>query len=350
MTSSFSNSSSNKNKIEEKPRKIAKKSRGNNFVLIIGYNGSGFYGLVPQKQLPTIMSKLSECLTKVGFESSERSFFHSCSGRTDKGVSAAMMVLSLRGFSANDTKEKLQQILPLNIIIYDFFSIYQNFSARWYCNERLYSYTLPTYIFSKNFDRNYRIDKTILQRLEHCFSRFRGTHNFYNFTTGKTFDDSSCLRFITNLETCAPFVYKNDLEFIRIEIRGDSFMLHQIRNMMGLIVAYALGDLSIQFISKTIWENRKLQIPKLPTLGLVLEKLFYEKHSKKSKNCTNQQKDINYENYEKEIESFKNNKIYSHIYETESSSMPFKTFMEQKYSRLTFQFYDEMNFENYSKN
>jgi tRNA pseudouridine38-40 synthase len=61
------------------------------------------------------------------------------------------------------------------------------------------------------------------------------------------------------------------MEWISVTFHGQSFMLHQIRKMVGLaILAVRLGcDFSIL---DRCFEPAKVNIPKAPALGLLLDK------------------------------------------------------------------------------
>lgn len=55
-------------------------------------------------------------------------------------------------------------------------------------------------------------------------------------------------------------------------ISGQSFMLHQIRKMMGLMIAIVRGLTTADTISRA-YEKDKLDIPIAPGLGLLLEEV-----------------------------------------------------------------------------
>jgi tRNA pseudouridine38-40 synthase len=77
-----------------------------------------------------------------------------------------------------------------------------------------------------------------------------------------------------NFEMGEPFITKG-LEFSVLKVKGQSFMMHQIRKMVGLIIAVARGLASLDTVHRA-WKTDRLDIPVAPGLGLVLEevKLF----------------------------------------------------------------------------
>lgn len=72
-----------------------------------------------------------------------------------------------------------------------------------------------------------------------------------------------------------PFTSK-DLEFCELRVKGQSFMLHQIRKMVGLTIAVARGLASLQTLHRA-WKTERLDLPVAPGLGLILEEVkpFY---------------------------------------------------------------------------
>jgi hypothetical protein len=51
--------------------------------------------------------------------------------------------------------------------------------------------------------------------------------NFHNYTVGKPFNDRTVKRYMIRLEVKDPQVY-GEIEWISVQIHGQSFMLHQI--------------------------------------------------------------------------------------------------------------------------
>lgn len=61
-------------------------------------------------------------------------------------------------------------------------------------------------------------------------------------------------------------------EWLSLKVHGQSFMLHQIRKMVGLIIMIVRTDTPLKLIPETFKENR-INIPKAPSLGLLLERV-----------------------------------------------------------------------------
>lgn len=64
------------------------------------------------------------------------------------------------------------------------------------------------------------------------------------------------------------FVSEN-IEFAIIEIKGQSFMLHQIRKMISMVIAF-LRNMATEDSLKQTFKDEKMDIPLAPSLGLSL--------------------------------------------------------------------------------
>lgn len=63
-------------------------------------------------------------------------------------------------------------------------------------------------------------------------------------------------------------------------VLGQSFMLHQIRKMVGVIIAICRGVAKHDVIERS-WQPDRLDLPIAPGLGLVLEEVHYDKYNGK---------------------------------------------------------------------
>jgi tRNA pseudouridine38-40 synthase len=67
--------------------------------------------------------------------------------RTDKGVSAAENLISLKMELADDTLKKVNDLLPKQIRVFGFNKTTQSFDCKSNCDGRTYIYVLPTFAF-----------------------------------------------------------------------------------------------------------------------------------------------------------------------------------------------------------
>lgn len=119
----------------------------------------------------------------------------------------------------------------------------------------------------------------VLSRVRDTISKFSGSHNFWNFTVGLEFGDRSCQRVMKNLQVSDPFIV-DDSEWISLQFHGQSFMLHQIRKMVGLVIMVVRTRTPPALIPETFGPAR-INIPKAPALGLLLEQPLFESYNRK---------------------------------------------------------------------
>lgn len=161
--------------------------------------------------------------------------------------------------------------------------------------------------------RSYRISKERVLLIQQLLDIYVGHHNFHNFTLGKSFKDPSANRYMKSLTISEPFVIEGT-EWCSIKIHGQSFMLHQIRKMIAMVSLVVRTGCPLERISQ-LFNEEKINIPKLPALGLLLEQPVYEGYNSRLNSLG--YNPISFDKYEKEMLEFKMKFIYDKIYKEE---------------------------------
>lgn len=114
-------------------------------------------------------------------------------------------------------------------------------------------------------------------------------------------------------------------------VLGQSFMLHQIRKMVGVVIAICRGVAKIDVIERS-WKHDRLDLPIAPGLGLVLEEVHYDKYNEKFGNDGMHER-LDFIELSDEVAAFRAKHILPTIIkiEKEESSYPFKIILLIKY-------------------
>lgn len=167
--------------------------------------------------------------------------------------------------------------------------------------------------------RSFRISPTRLDRIRSAFKVYLGTHNFHNFTVGVPHHSAHAQRYMMNIDVAEPKLI-GSTEWLRIKIHGQSFMLHQIRKMIGAVliaIRYGVGEKSILSTLKT---PDTVHIPKAPAQGLLLERPIFSGISEKLQKFGNDV--LDWEPFKDKTEKFKDDFIYKAIFqETTAENM-----------------------------
>ncbi|XP_022870682.1 tRNA pseudouridine synthase A-like, partial [Olea europaea var. sylvestris] len=120
------------------------------------------------------------------------------------------------------------------------------------------------------------------ERFNRILKLYEGTHNFHNFTTRTKAEDPSAKRYIISFNANTT-VNVEGIEFVKCEVIGQSFMLHQIRKMIGLAVAI-MRNISPESLIETAFEpNVNINVPMAPEVGLYLDECFFSSYNQKWK-------------------------------------------------------------------
>uniref|UniRef100_UPI00358F322C pseudouridylate synthase 1 homolog isoform X2 n=1 Tax=Myxine glutinosa TaxID=7769 RepID=UPI00358F322C len=259
------------------------------------YCGKGFYGMQrnPGTSFPTIEQSLLNAMEEAGVvppshaQEPKKMSFQRCA-RTDKGVSAVGQVVSCKLSMMNNMQEKINDKLPQNIRILGMRRVSRGFNSKNACDARTYLYYMPTYCLTpRTFVGDTDIEKAKAYRLlparlslvNEILTHFVGTHSFHNFTSGLNAGEARARRYLFSASCRNPHMHL-DLEFTEIRIKGQSFLLHQVRKMVGMLVAVCRGWIGLEGISSAFTRSN-FHVPKAPALGLLLEQVHFDHYNKR---------------------------------------------------------------------
>lgn len=165
--------------------------------------------------------------------------------------------------------------------------------------------------------RRYRVSPDRITQLQRALDQYVGTRNYHNYTIHKTFQEPSAKRLIKSFVADAEPIQINDTQWLSLKVHGQSFMMHQIRKMVGLaVMATRCGANAPEALIPETYGPARISIPRAPGLGLLLERPVFDSYNRRAVDNLNLET-LDYANYEAEIRKFKDEFIYRHIFELE---------------------------------
>ena len=172
--------------------------------------------------------------------------------------------------------------------------------------------------------RAYHIPEKRLHRVKDCLNMFVGTHNYHNFTIDKPFRDPSAKRIIKSFNANPTPILINGTEWLSLKVHGQSFMMHQIRKMVGMVALIVRCGCDPNRMKESFGPD-VFSIPKAPALGLLLERPIFDSYNKMAKSEFGKE-GVSFEKYATEMDDFKQREIYERMYRDEEKENVFGNF------------------------
>ena len=244
-----------------------------NFKIVLQYDGTRYQGW--QRQVSTdntIQGKLEALLSKMCGTSVEIQG----AGRTDAGVHAYGQVANFHidtDKTAAEVMEYMNMYLPEDISVICCKEVPQRFHARLNAKGKVYCYHIWNSTSKPIFRRKYvhevpgELDMTAIRKAADALC---GTHDYQSFTSTKR-GKKSTVRTVESI----------DIERVGEEIiftfKGNGFLYHMVRIMMGTLIEVGLGIRKAEDIPSIIdAKDRSKAGHLIPGKGLVLMEVTYD--------------------------------------------------------------------------
>jgi tRNA pseudouridine38-40 synthase len=243
------------------------------FVLLIEYDGTRYYGFQWQVGLPTIQDELEQAIKRFCGQSSRVT----AASRTDAGVHAKGQVVSFWTKSILDTMtlvRALNYYLPKDIAVKAAYRASEDFNIRRDALSREYQYYILNTDTRSPFSQRFAlfVPKMLdIQAMNEACQLIQGEHDFASFASSWEGGKST-------LRTVYEAGLEKKGEFTVFRIVANSFLPHQVRSTVGLLIKLGLGKISIQEF-RDIMEAKSLGLagPLSLACGLCLKKINYPK-------------------------------------------------------------------------
>ncbi|KAM9994776.1 hypothetical protein ACTFIY_000971 [Dictyostelium cf. discoideum] len=357
--------------LQNKTKITTDESRKKKVAIILGYSGTNYAGMQKNPGLKTVEEELEHALFRTGGISPDNMYYQQkvdwirCA-RTDKGVSAIRNVVSLKMEMGppdfEGMKIALNKELPKDITVFHIMRVNNSFHAKNAVDARSYIYVTPTHVFEPKFSKKnsnnnnkssstaveggdnnnntqpppqpWKFTSDTLSILNKVLSFYLGNHRFHNYTSRKESNDVSVFRKIHSFVCSEPFVLEG-VEMVSINVVGESFMLHQIRKMIGCLISFIRKGMfedcetrdqafdQIKAYINSTFEHTPLNLPMAPGAGLLLDYCIFNEWNKNNSSIHGELKIES-----DQVEEFKKT-IYREIALLESTKQEFKNWIEK---------------------
>jgi tRNA pseudouridine38-40 synthase len=256
--------------------------RTQNWKLTVAYDGTDYAGWQVQPDLPTVQGELAIAIFRVVGER----VLPQGAGRTDAGVHADGQVASFSiraSIPPDNLLRALNRVLPQAIRILQAEPASENFHARHCACAKTYIYTLycaeichpkfARYVYPVSFSLSLEAmqQAAVLVEGEHDFASFAASSPDLAARTDEGASDPISVRRVFSSSWAVL-----DEDRLQYRIRGNAFLHHMVRNLVGTFIEIGRGRLRPDDVPAILAkQDRSAAGPTAPAQGLSLQHVEY---------------------------------------------------------------------------
>lgn len=237
----------------------------------MSYSGESFNGWQTQPGKNTVQDFLEAALAKVALAN-----VHTiCAGRTDSGVHGIGQVVHFDSPHERPLNAWIRGVnthLGPQISVQAAAIVAADFSARFEATSRTYLYVIARHPHRQPLlagRATWIFQPLDVPAMRKAALSFVGEHDFSSFRSSEC-QAASPVRTIYSFD-----VFERD-QFLFVRIRGNAFLHHMIRNLMGVLVQIGMGRQEINWAQEVLGaRDRRSAAPTLGSDGLYFESAEY---------------------------------------------------------------------------
>ncbi|MBQ4584208.1 MAG: tRNA pseudouridine(38-40) synthase TruA [Bacilli bacterium] len=238
------------------------------YLVKIAYDGSKFYGFQRLNDLPTVQKEIEESLKRVF----KKEVLIKGAGRTDKGVHAFEQCFHFDidyDMGLESLRKAIQRYVSNYILVKSCHYVEDSFHARFSVKKKVYVYKINLGEASPLKEDFYLQPKFAIdiKKLKKVSKLFVGQYDFKNFVSG---ENANTVSLIYDIKI------KKEKDILSIIFVGKAFYKYMVRNLVGAMLDYNKGKVSLGDIKKMLdYSQVPKQLSTAPAKGLYLKKIFY---------------------------------------------------------------------------
>lgn len=249
-----------------------------NVKLGIAFDGTAYAGWQRQADQATVQGVLEETIARM---TQAEVTLHGA-GRTDAGVHALGMVANFHTsstISCQALKKGLNSLLPQDIRIVSVVDAPADFHARFHAKGKTYVYHVdcrPVHLPHCRLYSAHLPQEIDLSNMKKSLAMLVGEHDFSSFEASGSRDLAFSKRGAVRRIFEASMEVSPDKQSFSVVMRGDGFLRHMVRNIVGTIFEVGIGKIDPeQFRTIIASKNRAAASATAPAKGLFLKEVFY---------------------------------------------------------------------------